>query len=152
MASVNKAILLGNLGKDPEVRVSQYGKKMATFSVATSESWIDKETGTKQERVEWHKVVVHNENLAIFTEKFLKKGMKVYVEGKLCAKKWIDKNGTEHTATEIVLSKYDGTIIIASSMNTNAHVGGSNYSSVSKTSENNLPADPYADIDFPFNE
>ena len=106
--SVNKVIIVGNLGRDPEIRSFNNGGKVASFSVATSESWKDKATGEKKERTEWHKVSVTNEALVGVVERFLKKGAKVYIEGQLETRKWIDKEGKDQYSTEVVLRPYRG--------------------------------------------
>ena len=107
MASVNKVILIGNLGKDPEVRSTQNGGKVANLSIATSESWRDKATGEKKEKTEWHRVVIFG-NLAEIAEKYLKKGSKVYVSGSLQTRKWTDQSGAEKYSTEVVLQGFGG--------------------------------------------
>jgi len=106
--SVNKVILVGNLGRDPEVRNSPEGGKIVTLSVATSESWKDKASGERRDRTEWHRVVVFNDKLAEVSEKFLKKGSKVYLEGQLQTRKWTDQQGQEKYTTEVVLGKFRG--------------------------------------------
>ena len=106
--SVNKVILVGNLGRDPEVRHNPEGGKIVTLSVATSESWKDKTTGERRDRTEWHRVVVFNDKLAEVSEKYLKKGSKVYLEGQLQTRKWTDQQGQERYTTEIVLGRYRG--------------------------------------------
>lgn len=106
--SVNKVILIGNLGKDPEVRSMQNGGKVVNLSIATSESWRDKNTGEKQEKTEWHRVVIFNEKLGEVAEKYLKKGAKVYVEGALQTRKWTDNAGVEKYSTEVVLQRFRG--------------------------------------------
>jgi len=106
--SVNKVILIGNLGKDPEVRSMQNGGKVANLSIATSESWRDKATGEKKEKTEWHRVVIFNENLVKVAESYLKKGSKVYIEGSLQTRKWTDNSGVEKYSTEVVLQKFRG--------------------------------------------
>jgi len=106
--SVNKVILVGNLGKDPEVRNAQDGSKIVQLSVATSEAWKDRTTGERKDRTEWHRVVVFNERVAEFCERFLKKGAKVYLEGQLQTRKWTDNDGHERYTTEVVLSRYRG--------------------------------------------
>ena len=113
--SVNKVILIGNLGKDPEVRSFQNGGRVANFSVATSESWKDKTTGEKKERTEWHRVSVLNENLVGIVEKYIKKGSKVYIEGQLETRKYTDKDGAEKYTTEVVLRPYRGEITMLDS-------------------------------------
>jgi single-strand DNA-binding protein len=107
-SSVNKVILVGNLGRDPEVRHSQDGGKIVTFSVATSETWKDRASGERKERTEWHRIVIFNEALADVAEKYVRKGSKVYVEGQLQTRKWTDNAGVEKYTTEIVLGKFRG--------------------------------------------
>ena len=106
--SVNKVILVGNLGRDPEVRRMTSGDPMVTLSLATSESWRDKASGERKEKTEWHRVVIFNENLAKVAEQYLRKGAKVYIEGALQTRKYTDKDGAEKYSTEIVLQKYRG--------------------------------------------
>ena len=106
--SVNKVILVGNLGKDPEVRHTQDGKAIVNLSLATSESWRDKATGERKEKTEWHRVVIFNENLAKVAEQYLKKGSTVYIEGQLQTRKWTDKDGAEKYSTEVVLQNFRG--------------------------------------------
>jgi single-strand DNA-binding protein len=106
--SVNKVILVGNLGRDPEVRSTQDGTKVANLSLATSENWKDKNSGERRERTEWHRVVIFNERLADVAEKYLKKGSKVYIEGQLQTRKWTDQSGTEKYTTEVVLQRFRG--------------------------------------------
>ena len=106
--SVNKVILVGNLGRDPEVRSTQDGTKVANLSLATSENWKDKNSGERRERTEWHRVVIFNERLAEVAEKYLRKGSKVYIEGQLQTRKWTDQSGTEKYTTEVVLQRFRG--------------------------------------------
>ena len=106
--SVNKVILVGNLGKDPEVRRMQDGRPIVNLSVATSENWRDKATGERKEKTEWHRVVVFNENIVKVCEQYLRKGAKVYVEGAIQTRKWTDQSGVEKYSTEIVLQKFRG--------------------------------------------
>jgi single-strand DNA-binding protein len=106
--SVNKVILVGNLGRDPEVRSTQDGMKIVNLNLATSESWRDKASGERKEKTEWHRVVIFNERLAEVAEKYLKKGSKVYVEGQLQTRKWTDKEGAEKYSTEVVLQRFRG--------------------------------------------
>jgi single-strand DNA-binding protein len=115
MAGVNKVILVGNLGKDPEVRRMQSGEPMATFSVATSETWRDKASGERKEKTEWHRVVIFNENLAKIAEQYLRKGSKVYLEGQLQTRKYADKDGVEKYSTEVVLSRFRGELVLLDS-------------------------------------
>jgi len=106
--SVNKVILVGNLGRDPEVRTTQDGTKIVNFTMATSESWNDRASGERKERTEWHRVVIFNERLADVAERFLRKGAKVFVEGALQTRKWTDQSGQEKYTTEVVLQRFRG--------------------------------------------
>jgi single-strand DNA-binding protein len=110
--SVNKVILVGNLGKDPEVRRMTSGEPVVNLSVATSESWKDKSSGERKEKTEWHRVVIFNENLAKVAEQYLRKGSKVYLEGSLTTRKWTDKDGQEKYSTEVVLNRFNGTLVM----------------------------------------
>ncbi|HZS64294.1 MAG TPA: single-stranded DNA-binding protein [Xanthobacteraceae bacterium] len=105
--SVNKVILIGNLGADPEIRRTQDGRPIANLRVATSESWRDKTTGERREKTEWHRVVIFNEGLCRIAEQYLKKGSKVYLEGSLQTRKWTDKDGQEKYSTEVVLQGFN---------------------------------------------
>ena len=106
--SVNKVILVGNLGRDPEIRSTQDGTRIANLSLATSESWRDRNSGERKERTEWHRVVVFNDKLVEVVEKYLKKGAKIYVEGALQTRKWTDQSGAEKYTTEVVLQRFRG--------------------------------------------
>jgi single-strand DNA-binding protein len=106
--SVNKVILVGNVGRDPEVRRMGSGEPVCNFSLATSETWRDKATGERKERTEWHNIVIFNENLSKVAEQYVKKGSKVYIEGSLQTRKFTDKNGAERTSTEVVLQRFRG--------------------------------------------
>ncbi|TCD13120.1 single-stranded DNA-binding protein [Oricola cellulosilytica] len=106
--SVNKVILVGNLGADPEIRRLNSGEPVVNLSVATSESWRDKNSGERREKTEWHRVVIFNENLAKVAESYLKKGSKVYIEGQLQTRKWTDQNGQDKYSTEVVLQRFRG--------------------------------------------
>jgi single-strand DNA-binding protein len=108
--SVNKVILVGNLGKDPEIRRTQDGRPIANLSVATSESWRDKATGERKEKTEWHRVVIFNEGLCKVAEQYLKKGAKVYIEGQLQTRKWTDQSGVEKYSTEVVLQGFNSNL------------------------------------------
>jgi single-strand DNA-binding protein len=110
--SVNKVILIGNLGKDPEVRRLNSGEPVVNLRIATSESWKDKATGERKEKTEWHSVVIFNENLARVAEQYLKKGSKVYLEGQLQTRKWQDQQGVEKYTTEIVLQRFRGELTL----------------------------------------
>jgi single-strand DNA-binding protein len=111
MSSVNKVILLGNLGRDPEVRTTHGGQKIVNLRIATSERWKDK-GGQQQERTEWHSVVIFNEHLADIAERYLRKGSTVYLEGQLQTRKWTDQSGQERYSTEVVLSRFKGELTL----------------------------------------
>jgi single-strand DNA-binding protein len=113
--SINKVILVGNLGKDPEIRRTQDGRPIANLSVATSETWRDRATGERKEKTEWHRVVIFNEGLAKVAEQYLKKGAKVYVEGALQTRKWTDQSGAEKYSTEVVLQGFNSNLTMLDS-------------------------------------
>ncbi len=124
--SVNKVILVGNLGKDPEVRRMQNGNPVVNLSVATSESWRDKATGERKEKTEWHRVVIFNEGLAKVAEQYLKKGAKVYIEGALQTRKWTDQAGVEKYSTEVVLQGFNSNLTM---LDGRSGGGGGNFGS-----------------------
>lgn len=113
--SVNKVILVGNLGRDPEIRTTQDGREIANFSVATSETWKDKSTGERKEKTEWHRVVVFNEGLVGVIKNYVKKGSKLYLEGSLQTRKWTDKDGQEKYTTEVVLQGFNSVLTMLDS-------------------------------------
>src|ERR1700739_741731 len=113
--SVNKVILVGNLGRDPELRSTQDGMRIANLAVATSESWRDRVSGERKERTEWHRVVIFNERLGEIAEKYLKKGAKIYIEGALQTRKWTDNSGQERYTTEVVLQRFRGELTMLDS-------------------------------------
>ncbi len=115
MAGVNKVILLGRLGRDPEARTMQNGGKVVSFSVATSETWNDKASGERKEKTQWHRVAIFNENLGSVAERFLKKGSQVYLEGALETRKYTDKDGVERETTEVVLARFRGELTLVDS-------------------------------------
>ena len=119
--SVNKVILVGNLGRDPETRQTQDGKPIANMSVATGETWKDRQTGERRERTEWHRVVIFDERLAEVAQKYLRKGSKVYLEGQLQTRKWTDQSGQERYTTEVVLQRFRGVLTM---LDTRADGGG----------------------------
>ncbi len=131
--SVNKVILVGNLGRDPEVRSTQDGAKIVNLSIATSERWKDRNTGEPREKTEWHRVVVFNENLGRIAEQYLRKGSSVYLEGQLQTRKWTDQQGVEKYTTEVVLQRYRGELTLLGGRNEGAgggygdSMGGSSY-------------------------
>lgn len=112
MASLNLVQLIGNLGKDPEIRSTQDGKEIANMTLATSESWKDKSTGERKEKTEWHRVTVFNDGLVGVVKNYLKKGAKIYISGQLQTRKWVDKDGAERYSTEIVLSNFGSQLIM----------------------------------------
>jgi single-strand DNA-binding protein len=126
--SVNKVILVGNLGRDPEIRSFQNGGRVASFSIATSENWKDKSSGEKKERTEWHRISVLNDKLVEVVERYVKKGSKLYIEGQLETRKWTDKDGQEKYTTEVVLRPFRGELTMLDGANSNrgggASVGG----------------------------
>jgi len=122
--SVNKVILVGNLGRDPEVRYSQDGGKIVNFSMATSESWKDRQTGERKEKTEWHRIVIFNPNLAEIAERYLHKGSKCYVEGQLQTRKWTGNDGVEKYTTEITLSRFRGELTLLDSRGEGGGGGG----------------------------
>jgi len=122
--SVNKVILVGNLGRDPEVRTMGNGGKVVTLNMATSETWKDRSTGERREKTEWHRVVIFNENLAKIAESYLRKGSKIYVEGALQTRKWTDNSGVEKYTTEVVLQNFNGTLTMLDGRNDNQGGGG----------------------------
>ncbi len=122
--SVNKVILIGNLGKDPEVRSFQNGGKVVNFTLATSESWSDRASGERKEKTEWHNVVIKNDKLGEVAEKYLKKGTKVYLEGRVETRKWTDQSGQDKYTTEIVIPAFRGELTILSGREDGAASGG----------------------------
>ena len=113
--SVNKVILIGNLGKDPEIRTFQNGGKVCNFSIATSENWKDRNTGERQERTQWHNIAIFSEPISNVAEQYLKKGSKVYIEGQLETRKWQDQSGNDRYSTEVVIRPYGGSLTMLDS-------------------------------------
>mgnify|MGYP001184041314 CR=1 FL=1 len=148
--SVNKVILVGNLGRDPEVRSMQNGGELVTLSVATSEQWTDKNTNERKDKTEWHRVVIFNENLVRIAKQYLQKGKRIYVEGQLQTRKWQDQSGQDKYSTEVVLGKFRGDLQILDSRDS----GGSDFSSSKEIqqpasqSSNEIPVDFNDDIPF----
>jgi single-strand DNA-binding protein len=141
VGSINKVILVGNVGKDPEIRTTQDGKEIASFSLATSESWRDKFTGERKDRTEWHRIVIFNEGLVNIIKNYVHKGSKLYIEGSLHTRKWNDNTGVEKFTTEIVLQGYNCTLTILDARNpsaSNASEGGMGSAT---------PIDDFADMD-----
>jgi len=125
--SLNKVMLIGNLGQDPDVRTLQSGSKVCNLSIATSESWKDKQTGERKERTEWHRVVVYNEGIANVCENYLRKGSKVFVEGQLETRKWQDQSGKDNYTTEVVLRPFTGNLTMLDSRNSGGQQMGGGY-------------------------
>jgi len=118
--SLNKVMLIGNLGNDPEVRSTQDGRSLCTFSIATTESWKDKNSGERRDKTEWHRIVIFNEGLVRIAEQYLKKGSKVFLEGQLQTRKWEDKDGIEKYTTEVVLQNFNGNLTMLGGRNDNS--------------------------------
>src|SRR6202035_1555429 len=131
--SVNKVILIGNLGRDPEVRRMNSGDSVVSFSLATTESWRDKATGERKDRTEWHNVVIFNENLGKIAEQYLKKGAKVYLEGQLQTREYTDKEGNQRKTTEVVLQRFRGELTLLDSRG-RGEAGGESLASSSSSS------------------
>jgi single-strand DNA-binding protein len=125
--SVNKVILIGNLGADPDIKRTQDGRPIANLSVATSESWRDKNTGERREKTEWHRVVIFNEGLCKIAENYLKKGSKVYIEGQLQTRKWTDQSGQDKYSTEVVLQGFNGNLTMLDGRNEGGGGGGRDF-------------------------
>ena len=141
--SVNKVILLGNLGQDPVVRTSQDGNKIVQLSIATSERWKDRNSGEQREKTEWHRVVIFNENLSNIAEQYLKKGSTIFVEGQLQTRNWQDQNGVDKYTTEIVLGRFRGELAMIGNRNDNIGItdgqqGISNINSMSEPSQKDI--------------
>lgn len=132
--SVNKVVLVGNLGADPEIRRTQDGRPIANLRIATSESWRDKNTGERKEKTEWHSVVIFSEGLCAIAEKYLFKGSKVYVEGKLQTRKWQDQSGQDRYTTEVVLQGFNASLVLLDSKGEGEGRSGSNAAEYAKAS------------------
>ncbi len=155
--SVNKVIIVGNLGRDPEVRTFQNGGRVAHLNIATSESWKDKASGERKEKTEWHRVSIFNENLVGIAERYLKKGAKVFIEGQLETRKWTDQEGKERFSTEVVLRPFRGELTMLDGANSNRSsagevpdfAGDSSFSVPAKSSGGKSAA-PELDDEIPF--
>lgn len=149
VASLNKVTLIGNVGKVPEIRTTQDGKEIASFSIATSEAWKDKMTGERREKTEWHRVVVFSQPLINIIKKYVNKGTKVYVEGALHTRKWNDQSGVEKYTTEIVLQNYNGVMMMLdkTSGQSDGHHEGGGYSHATEN-ENAPQYNPSTSHDF----
>ena len=141
--SVNKVILLGNLGRDPEIRSMQSGKKMASFSIATSKRWKDRITQEQKENTSWHNIVVFNEGLVDVIEKYVKKGSKIYVEGELSTRKYQDKDGNDRYSTEVVLQGYNSNLTMLGTNNSIANDNDYNDRSAINSPENSSSNDSF---------
>ncbi len=130
--SINKVILVGNVGQDPEIRTTGDGREIASFSLATSESWKDKSTGEKRDKTEWHRLVIFSQGLVGIAKSYVKKGTKLYIEGSLQTRKWTDKDGVEKYTTEVVLQNFNSTLQILDSRNGSS--AGDSYASSSSSS------------------
>ena len=153
--SVNKVTLVGNLGRDPDVRASQDGSKIVNLSIATSDRWKDRNSGEQRERTEWHRVVIFNENIARIAEQYLRKGSTVYVEGQLQTRKWTDQQGVEKYTTEIVLANYNGTLTMLDSKGSSGDFSSDSMSQIdqnmaSDTSTSSNSDDLDIDDEIPF--
>ena len=138
--SVNKVILLGNIGKDPEIKATQNGSKLASFSIATSKRWKDKQTQEYKDKTEWHKVVIFGEGLVDIVEKYVKKGSKIYIEGEISTRKWSDQQGNDRYTTEVILQGYKSTLTLLDNRgNTNQSIDN-----LEKSGDSNI------DDDIPF--
>lgn len=124
--SVNKVILVGNVGKDPETRTFNNGGKVCNFSLATSETWRDKQSGEKRDKTEWHNIAIFNDNLIKVVENYVKKGSKLYIEGQLQTRKWQDRDGNDRYTTEVVLQRFRGELVLLDSRNGGGGGGGYN--------------------------
>ncbi len=147
VSSINKVILVGNLGADPKVSNTANGTKIVNLNIATSDVWKDKTTGERKERTEWHRVVIFNTQLADIAERYLRKGSKVYLEGQLQTRKWEDNNGQERYTTEIVLQNYSGNLVLLDGRGDGAPAGGNDVFSGSSSGWDSTPAAPAADLD-----
>ena len=152
--SVNKVMLLGNLGQDPVVRTSQDGNKIVQLSIATSDRWKDRNSGEQREKTEWHRVVIFNENLSNIAEQYLKKGSTVFIEGQLQTRKWQDQNGIDKYTTEVVLGRFRGELAMIGSRNdspnisdTQDHISEHNASNEITQKDSNPPMGGAGDLD-----
>jgi single-strand DNA-binding protein len=150
MAGVNKVILVGHLGRDPDIRRTQAGDPVASFSMATSETWRDKATGERKERTEWHNVVIFNEGLATVAEKYLKKGSKVYLEGAMHTRDYTGKDGVARKTTEVVLQKFRGELVLLDGRSDRPPAAESADSYGTTSTKDARPTSELIDDDIPF--
>jgi len=162
--SINKVILVGNLGRDPEIRSTQEGSKIVNLSIATSDRWKDRNTGEQRERTEWHRVVIFNENLGRIAEQYLRKGSTCYLEGQLQTRKWTDQEGAEKYTTEVVLQRFRGELTLLGSRSdssgfsegmsnqstTNQPVGSAEHGELTKSNDPPMRGADDLDDDIPF--
>jgi single-strand DNA-binding protein len=148
--SVNKVILVGNLGKDPEVRMTQDGTKIVNLALATSEQWRDRETQERKERTEWHRVVIFNEKLAEVADKYLRKGAKIYIEGQLQTRKWTDQSGQERYTTEIVVPRFRGEMTMLDGARSQGGGDMTSFDAPSNAARETLPSMGEIDDEIPF--
>jgi single-strand DNA-binding protein len=152
--SINKVILVGNVGGDPEIRSTQDGREIASFTLATSDSWKDKNTGEKKDKTEWHRIVIFSQGLIGIVKNYVKKGSKLYIEGSLQTRKWTDNAGVEKYTTEVVLQNYGGTMQMldsnrGSQNSSSNNTSNNDFSSNNSRSQNNVSAEEIDD-DIPF--
>lgn len=145
MASLNKVMLIGNLGADPEIRSFQNGGKVCNLRIATSETWKDRQTGERKERTEWHTVAIFNDGLVGVVERFLKKGSKVYIEGQLQTRKWQDKDGADRYSTEVVLQGFGGALVMLDGAKSSG--GTQSYETQQTTQSQGETGGGYDDLD-----
>jgi single-strand DNA-binding protein len=138
--SINKVILVGNLGRDPEIRAMQDGREVANLAIATSESWKDKQTGERKEKTEWHRVVIFGEGLVNVAKNYLHKGSKVYIEGQLQTRKWVDQSGVEKYSTEVVLQGYNGNLTMLDSKGGGSSMSDSGFDQGYSSPPSSAPA------------
>ena len=150
-SSLNKVMLIGNIGADPVIRQTQDGKRLAQLSLATSESWKDKSTGEKKEKTSWHRIVIFNDGLAGVVESYVKKGSKLYIEGQLQTRKFTDQNSNEKYTTEVILGNYNGTLTMLDSRGSGSSESISDMSSdMNQEAIDSSPADIDIDDEIPF--
>lgn len=156
--SINKVMLIGNVGRDPEIRATQDGREIANIALATSESWKDKNTGERKEKTEWHRVVIFNDGLVNVVKNYVKKGAKLYIEGALQTRKWTNKDGVEQYSTEVVLQGFGGTLTMldgkssggSSNSDGGYNQGASNYNAPAAAQSNKQPEAALMDDEIPF--
>jgi single-strand DNA-binding protein len=148
--SINKVILVGNVGQDPEIRSTQDGREIANFSLATSDSWKDKNTGEKRDKTEWHRIVIFSQGLVNIVKNYVKKGAKLYIEGSIQTRKWTDSQGVEKFTTEVVLQNYNSTLQILDSKDRSSSSDSMHSSSSSSSKSRNDVSVEESDDEIPF--